>query len=331
MVVLQGGMQVNAMTLQQLRGACAVADTGFNVTRAAAKLHTTQSAISKTVKALEHELGAAIFVRSSVRMTGLTEFGQAFMQIARSILHDAEVIAKRAQDDANRTRGLLTIGTTHHHATYSLPNVIRIFRTKYPQILVHLEQADPPEIARWVSSRRVQVGIAGFSGEMPLGLITLGAMRLERCIVVPVGHELTSVGMPTMQDIARYPVVAHDESHPAGIQLRALFRHHGLELQIAATAPNATILKEYVAAEVGIAILPKITIRPKDEDKLATIAAPHLFPSTETKLVFRQGEYLRPYVYDFAEAFSPQWSKRSILEEIERQGRVARRPPAVTA
>jgi LysR family cys regulon transcriptional activator len=310
---------VKALTLQQFRSACAVVDSGFNVSRSAQALHTTQSAVSKTIKALEDELGAMIFERASVRIVGLTAYGKDFIQLARGIVRDAEIAVTRAQEDVKGTRGVFRIATTHVHARYSLPRAIHALRAKYPEVSVEIEQSDAAEVGRWVSSRRVQLGVAGNSVEPPTGVIALHAMKLERCIVVPPGHELLGIKMPTLADVARYPLVSYTEHHSAGSRLRELFQQHGLRPRVVLTAADASVLKEYVAAGLGIAILHKIAITPEDERRLAVIGASHLMPCTETQLLFRQGEYLRGYVYEFAEAFSPQWSRQSMMCEIERQ------------
>lgn len=314
---------MKAPTFQQFRSACAVVDSGFNVSRAATTLHTTQSAVSKTIKGLEDDLGAGIFVRSSVRIVELTDYGLEFIALARGILRDAEIAMMRAQEDSCRTRGTLRIATTHVHARYSLPRVIHAFRSKYPEITVQLEQSDAEEITRSVSSRRVHVGIAGTSAEVPAGLIRLAAMRLERCIAAPLGHPLLALRMPTLLDVVAYPVITYSEKHPAGRRLHEVFRKSGLEPRIVITATDSTVLKEYVAAGMGIAILHKIAVGPEDATKIGSIDADHLFPSTETQLIFRQGEYLRSYVYDFAETFCPRWSRRSVMSEIERQTKPA--------
>lgn len=310
---------MKALTLQQFRGACAVVDSGFNVSRAATHLHTTQSAVSKTIKGLEGELGIAIFERSSVRMLGLTGYGHDFIELARGILRDAEIAVTRAREDNRRTRGVFRIATTHVHARYALPNVIRTFRSKYPDITVQLDQANTDEIARWVSSRRVHLGISLGSVETPSGLIRLPGAKLERCIVVPPGHELLASERPALADIARYPIVAYHEQHPAGAMLRALFQRNGLQLNIVVTATDATVIKEYVATGTGIAMLHRMAIGPEDERRLAMIDASHVIAPTETQLLLRHGEHLRAYVYDFIETFSPQWSRRAVISEIERQ------------
>jgi LysR family cys regulon transcriptional activator len=86
-------------------------DAGFNVSRAADSLHATQSAVSKTITALEGDLGVSVFLRSSVRVAGLTEYGREFIDFARGILRDSEIAVIRAQEDARRVRGAFRIAT----------------------------------------------------------------------------------------------------------------------------------------------------------------------------------------------------------------------------
>ncbi|MGH2509396.1 MAG: LysR family transcriptional regulator, partial [Ktedonobacteraceae bacterium] len=61
------------MTLLQLRSIVKVVACGFNVSRAAEVLHTSQPSVSKTIRALENELGEEIFLRTRARIVGLTD------------------------------------------------------------------------------------------------------------------------------------------------------------------------------------------------------------------------------------------------------------------
>jgi DNA-binding transcriptional LysR family regulator len=326
MAVFPGGIVKPALTLQQFRSACAVVDSGFNVSRAAAVLNTTQSSVSKTIKALEDDLGAAIFQRSASRMAGLSDYGHEFIGLARGILRDAETAVARAQEDIRGTHGVFRIATTHVHARYTLPAVVRAFRAKYPEVSVHMEQGHGSDVARWVAARQVQLGITLIAPDTPAGLVTLPAMKLERCLVVPHGHELLACAKPTLRDIARYRLVCYNAEHPFGARIRALFRAEGLEPRIAISATDASVIKEYVAAGEGVAFLHRIALVPEDESRLAVIDATHVMPPTVTHLVVRSGEYLRAYMYDFMEAFAPQWTRRAVRAEVERQTAAAPHP-----
>ena len=86
------------MNLQQLRYLHGIAEQGFNISRAAAALHTSQPGISKQIRLLEQEIGIAILARKGNRIVGVTEPGQAILDIARRMLHDAESL-RRIGDD----------------------------------------------------------------------------------------------------------------------------------------------------------------------------------------------------------------------------------------
>jgi DNA-binding transcriptional LysR family regulator len=315
-----------ALTLQQFRSACAVVDSGFNVSRAAAILNTTQSSVSKTIKALEDDLGAAIFARSASRMAGLSDYGHEFIGLARGILRDAETAVTRAQEDIKGTHGVYRVATTHVHARYTLPPVVRAFRAKYPDVSVHIEQGNGSDVARWVAARQVHLGITVVAPHTAAGLVALPAMKLERCLVVPHGHELLACAKPTLRDVAKYPLVCYNAEHPSGAKIRALFRAEGLEQRIAISATDASVIKEYVAAGEGVAFLHRVALVPEDASRLAIIDATHMVPSTETHLIVRSGEYLRTYMYDFIEAFAPQWTRRAVCAEVDRQTAAAPHP-----
>jgi LysR family cys regulon transcriptional activator len=284
-------------------------------------LNTTQSAVSKTIKGLEDDLGAAIFLRSAVRMTGLTEYGQEFAELARRILRDTDIAVARAQTETRNCHGVLRIATTHVHAKYTLPVVIQAFRATYRDVAVQIEQGHGSEVAHWVASRQVQLGISVLPQALPGGLVTLPAMQLERCLVVPRGHALLSIDKPSLADVARFRLVCYSAGHPSGARIRALFRDAGLDPEIGITATDASVIKEFVAAGEGVAILHRISLDAEGDPRLAVIDARHIVPDTQTNVVVRQGEYLRDYVYDFIEKLAPAWTRRAIGAELERASR----------
>lgn len=303
---------MRALTLQQFKAACAVVDSGFNVSRAATSLHTTQSAVSKTIKALEDELGAAIFVRTSVRIAGLTQYGGEFIELARRILRDTEIAVMRAHEDASGIRGVLRIATTHMHARYTLAPAIRCFRECYPDVCLELDQSNAEEVARRVMARQVHLGITSLPKSVPAGLVALPAMQLECCIVVPVGHALLSVEKPSLHDIAKFNLITYSSMHPAGERLRSAFQRAGIEPVVAISANDASVIKELVAANLGIAVLCHVAVGNDDAGRLATINASHVLPHADVYLLLRHGEHLRTYTYRFMESFSPQWTQRDV-------------------
>ena len=113
------------MKLQQLRFLAAVAQSELNITAAAAKLCTTQPAVSKQLRLLEDELGFSIFTRNGRTLSRITPPGERVIDYALRILREAQNIKSVSAEYKDERRGALSIGTTHTQARYVLPPVIR--------------------------------------------------------------------------------------------------------------------------------------------------------------------------------------------------------------
>lgn len=128
------------MKLQQLRYLVQVVKSGLNVSDAADVLHTSQPGISKQVRLLEDELGVEIFVRHGKRVVEITEPGRTIVAIAQRVLKEADNLKQAGKEFASETTGGLTIATTHTQARYALPQVIKRFVTRYPEVRLSLHQ-----------------------------------------------------------------------------------------------------------------------------------------------------------------------------------------------
>src|SRR5665213_1668982 len=134
------------MKLQQLRFLTAVVQNDLNLTAAAAKLATTQPAVSKQLKLLEGELGFRIFTRRGRAFTKLTAPGERIVTHALRVLREVQNIKRMSEEFKHEDRGALAIGTTHTQARYVLPGVIKTFCEKYPDVEFHLHQGTSAQI-----------------------------------------------------------------------------------------------------------------------------------------------------------------------------------------
>jgi len=136
------------MNFQQLRIIRETIRRQYNLTEAAAALHTSQSGVSKHIKDLEDELGVEIFVRKGKRLLGLTDPGREVAEIVERMLVDADNVRRIGNRFGDRDEGRLTIATTHTQARYALTEVVRKFRLTFPQVHLALHQGSPTELAQ---------------------------------------------------------------------------------------------------------------------------------------------------------------------------------------
>jgi LysR family cys regulon transcriptional activator len=299
------------MKLHQLRYLAAVAQSGLNITAAAQKLHTSQPGVSKQIKLLEDELGFQIFVREGRNLTRITPAGQQVIERALRILQEAQSIRQLSTELRDEGRGSLSIGTTHTQARYVLPDVIREFRGRYPQVALNLHQGTSEQIAEMVAGDRIDCAIATGSEALFGDLTLLPCYRWHRTVIVPRSHPLASAGRLTFKALAAYPLITYTFSFSGPSSLHEAFSKAGLTPNIAITARDADVIETYVRLGLGVGIVAHMAIDEHDPD-LVAIDAAHLFAPHVTWIGFRRGTLLRKYMYEFAQLLAPHLDRRLI-------------------
>jgi DNA-binding transcriptional LysR family regulator len=145
------------MTLEQLRAFVAVAERE-HVTRAAAAIHRTQSAVSAAIAGLEQQSGVTLFHRVG-RRVALTQEGRQFLPEARAMLAQAEAAAQALSDLAGMKRGNLVVMASQTIASYWLPLKLVTFRERHPQVSVKALIGNTAEVAEAVAAGRVEIGL----------------------------------------------------------------------------------------------------------------------------------------------------------------------------
>src|SRR3546814_487576 len=146
------------MTLDQLRIFVAVAERE-HVTRAAAALGLTQSAVSAAIAALEARHDARLFDRVGRRIE-LSAAGRVFLDEARAVLARAHAAEMVLGDLGTLTRGTLNVHASQTIASYWLPSRLVRFRQASPKIQMHLAAGNPDTVDRAVLDGSVDLGFA---------------------------------------------------------------------------------------------------------------------------------------------------------------------------
>lgn len=305
------------MKLQQLRYLIAIVRNNLNISAAAESLYTSQPGISKQLRLLEEELGVELFSRSGKHLTEITPIGQQILSKSEVILREVnniQIIAEEYRDDR---RGSLSLATTHTQARYVLPPVIKTFRERYPTVNLQVHQGSPMQIAGLVESGEVDFAIATEAPELFGDLIMMPCYVWHRCVLVPQNHPLAELERLTLPDVARYPLVTYVFSFTGRSQLDDAFRGMQLKPNVVFTATDADVIKTYVRLGMGVGIVARMAYDPRQDSDLVALGASHLFMPSVTKIGFRRGMFLRRYVYDFIELFSPHL-RRDRVRAVER-------------
>jgi LysR family cys regulon transcriptional activator len=300
------------MKLHQLRYLAAVAQTGLNITAAAEKLHTSQPGVSKQIKLLEDELGFQIFVRDGRNLSRVTPAGQQVIDRAIRILREVQNIKRLSDDLKDEERGTLSIATTHTQARYVLPEVVKAFRERYPEVRLHLHQGTSEQIAEMASLDRIDFAIATGSEGLFDGFALLPCYKWHRHVVVPRNHPLARAKKITLKQLASHPIITYVFSFTGPSSLHGIFAKEGLVPNVVLTARDADVIKTYVRLGLGVGIVASMAIEPEGDADLVHIDTSDLFPTHTTWIGFRRGGLLRKYQLDFIQLFAPHLTRRVI-------------------
>ncbi|MCX7136926.1 MAG: CysB family HTH-type transcriptional regulator [Proteobacteria bacterium] len=301
------------MKLQQLRFLCEIVDRELSISNAAAALHTSQPSVSRQIQALEKELGVAVFARSRKRILGLTKPGIEVLQIARRMVRDAENLSQVGNEFTAKDSGDLVITTSHTHARYVLPSVIKKFAAEYPKVRVILRQGNPTQIAEWASSGDADLSISSEPIRPIPNLVLLPCYDHPKVVLTPLKHPLLGKRALTIEELARSPLITYDSEFATHAQVMRAFESRQLKPNIILSATDVDVMKTYVKHGMGVAIVASLAYDAKEDRALRSIDARHLFESNKIYVGIRRHSYLRGYVFRFIRLFSPKLT-REIVE-----------------
>ena len=305
------------MNFQQLRAVREAVRQGFNLTTAAEALHTSQPGVSRQIRELEDELGIEIFVRAGKRLTGLTAPGTAVLPTIERLLLEADNLRRAGEDFAQADRGTLTIAATHSQARYALPTVVRDFRQQHPDVVLHLHQGSPQQVADMLLRGEADIGLATETLAEVAELVALPCYRWTHRVIVPAGHALAGAGPLTLKRLAEQPLITYEAGYTGRRHIDEAFARAGLSPQVILTAMDADVIKTYVELGLGVGIVAAIAVDEARDTGLVALEAGHLFPANLTRLAVRRGALLRAYAYRFIETFAPPLTRAVVERAVQ--------------
>lgn len=250
------------MDTRQLEYFVTVAEE-LNFTRAAARLFAAQSTVSAGVAAVERELGGRLFERDAhgVRLTGV---GEAALAEARTALQSIERLRDVVAGEG-ALRGVVRVGIFTNLTSIDLPGIMGEFRSRHPGVDLRLgpSPSGSTGLADDVRQGRVDVAFLGLPDAVP-GVARLTLAEVPFVAVLPEGHPLAAAdgGAVPLESIAAERWVDAREGFGNRVTLDRALAAAGLTRQIATEVSDLGEIPRFVAAGLGVAALPSLTVIP---------------------------------------------------------------------
>jgi DNA-binding transcriptional LysR family regulator len=216
-----------------------------NFTRAAQRVHISQSGVSAQIQQLERELGHRLFDRST-RIARLTAAGEAALEPARATLAAASTVQQAVDDVVGLLRGRLSVGMVVGCTITPLFIAMEKFHRDHPGVKMAVREGNSEQMIDAVRSGDLDIALIGAAGEPPDGLEEMTLVSENLAALVPLGHRLANRRRIAVNQLDGEPIV----SMPVGTGIRTT-------LDIGCTAAGFT---------------PDITIEASAADTVADLA-----------------------------------------------------------
>jgi len=293
------------MKLKSLQCLIEIVACDFNLSRAAKQLYASQPAVTRQIQLLEDDLGFEVLLRLGNRIGGLTKQGALVYERACNIIHEVRQLDSLSSEICESTRGKLVIATTHVHARYTLLPCIKKFRDIYPEVQISVISGDPQSIALEVLAGHADFGLSAESSENHPDLVSFPCYQTRRLIITPKSHPLTKARSLSLKKLAQYPLIVYDKRFSSGWRVLKAFDGAGITPNIVLTAIDAEVLKAYVAAGLGIAVIQELAFNPQRDQEIDAIEAGDLFECPMSGIIVRRGSFLRGFTLEFLKLLTP--------------------------
>ena len=196
------------MTLVQLRHLIALAQTG-SFSRAAQAQFLTQPALSRSIRALEDELGMPLFDRVGRRIE-LTAFGRATLERARLLVSDAEELQGSGQRSREGERGVLRIGMGSGPGAMLMTPLLMTIALDHPQVHVEIARGGTELLVQSLRARTLDALVVDARSLKPAPDLRADLQfEMRGAFMVRRGHPLTRLrGGPRFEDLSRCPIAS---------------------------------------------------------------------------------------------------------------------------
>ncbi len=288
-----------AFTLRQLQFFIAAAEAG-SVTGAARALSISQSSVTEAIRALEDDLGVTLFDRQA-RGLEITHKGSAFLRHARQILADVATARAAFRDEAETTRGRLSLGVTSLVAGYVLSDILSRFRRAHPQVDLNVIEDNGDYLQHLLIGGELDVAVmltSSVKDRMALHVETLLVSPYR--LWLPLGHPLAQQEAIALEDVAGQPLIQLmvDEIEESTRRLTAALP---VRPEIAFRTRSVEAVRSLVATGAGLAILPSLVYRPwsLEGDRIEIRDVSGDLPSVQVGLAWRRGAPLSGPAHNF--------------------------------
>jgi LysR family transcriptional regulator, hydrogen peroxide-inducible genes activator len=288
------------MNLRDLRYLVALAEHR-HFGRAAEASFVSQPTLSTQIKKLEDELGVALVERTP-RKVLLTEVGREIAQRAREVLNEVDQIKAIARRTLDPESGTVRLGIFPTLGPYLLPHVVPRIRARFPRLELLLIEEKTEIALRQLREGRLDAAVLA----LPIHDDQLHAEFLFEepfVLAVPENHALAHRKALKLDDLSDQSLLLLEDGHCLRDQALEVCQLAGASEKTGFRATSLETLRQMVAANVGITLLPSLAVQPPvaRSDNVQLVAFRGDVPSRRIAMIWRKSSAMTAFLKSLAD------------------------------
>ena len=290
------------MNLRDLRYLVALADHK-HFGRAAAACYVSQPTLSTQIKKLEDELGVPLVERAP-RKVMLTPAGRDAAERARRIVAEVEQMKEAARRSQDPEAGTVRLGMFPTLGPYLLPHVVPRIRARFPHLELLLVEEKSDVLLSRLREGKLDAGLLA----LPVAddqLHTEFLFEEPFVLAVSESHPLAQRGSLTLAELSHQQLLLLEDGHCLREQALDVCRLSGANEKSEFRATSLETLRQMVAADVGITLLPTLAVKPPvaRSPNIHLLGFSDSHPSRRIAMVWRKSSAMSGFLQVFAQVF----------------------------
>jgi LysR family hydrogen peroxide-inducible transcriptional activator len=290
------------MNLRDLKYLVALADHK-HFGRAAAACYVSQPTLSTQIKKLEDELGVPLVERAP-RKVMLTPAGRDAAERARRIVAEVEQMKEAARRSQDPEAGTVRLGMFPTLGPYLLPHVVPRIRARFPHLELLLVEEKSDVLLSRLREGKLDAGLLA----LPVAddqLHTEFLFEEPFVLAVPESHPLAQRGSLTLAELSHQQLLLLEDGHCLREQALDVCRLSGANEKSEFRATSLETLRQMVAADVGITLLPTLAVKPPvaHSQNIHLLGFSDSHPSRRIAMVWRKSSAMSGFLQQLAQVF----------------------------
>lgn len=273
--------------------------------KAAEACHVSQPTLSTQVRKIEEELGVQLVERSPRRVM-MTQVGREVVGRARAVLNEVEAMHQISRQSRDPGTGVFKIGIFPTLAPYLLPHVIPGIRRRFPKLTLQLFEEKTEDVLRLLTQGRLDAGLVALPIPEELTQLEVRELFEEQFVLaMPDTHPLAKKPRISVQDLRNQELLLLEDGHCLRDQALEVCQMVGAEEKVDFHATSMETLRQMVAANTGITLMPCLAVKPPvaPTENVTIRAFDDPAPKRTIAMIWRKSTPLSGFFGKLAEGF----------------------------